>query len=949
MKIHQYVSNGKIGNFAEKSQYSELIESMSRCTSDIEVWTIANIEFSGTQIDLMILKEDGVLCVDFKNYEGDIRGEENGWYIDNKKIERKNWFSQAKIQKSSVGRKMVEILSLQNGKETYYFKTRQLVCVRPSSKIDIKGISKTSGIWFGVITPEQICGEINEYEGETLSKEDIKKIIRELGAEPIDYGEYLEQISAELPERPYLYESDIFHGNYEDIYKKLASIHDNIRNPYELWMCEYAMALTQKDARKTLPDLLNLKKRYPSYEDYGTHSILEDIFDYFIEYQDEYESEIEDKVAKLYLEITSLEMKYAILKKVTDDRTAVEWPDFMEDMVPELYHNHPSDPVLLVEMLRYSIRKEDDKAKTLMEKILFDTDTKKALNIKTFNGILAYDPYSVISLYDENSLFELLKRMKEEYGISYEEEENIVLSIYYIKKRLYKKAYDVAIEGKENALTDELKRRHLLLAIYSLRILHSQGESSHSREERIRLYEHLQEYISLEKSTCFIYEWNYEIQEELRSKGDMMIERSKMESDLKAGVKGCGSRQMYYLLAKVCKGYDTECAIENFETILRFRLIDEPWDWEYQTKFYMESDDIPPYYRWIESISDYWPTKRTSELNDIEKESLKEIIDIYVSTKRFKELFCLVEGLKTYVNIDRSIYSDAYRELSKWLDRQNELLQGGTSSGEQKQKTGTTLEDVILNERTRRKIQRFVESTKKSNRPNSILLHGPPGCGKTMLAEAMANELSYEFEILSPSDIINPLVGVSEQTIASVFEKARERGRVLIFLDELESFTFDRSTAERSWELTLQNELMTQIERTMKSDIPIIVVGATNYLYKVDRALRRSGRFNYKIEIDLPEGPQRAEIFRKKLKTLNDSGNYTIDEESIDFSAISKETEGMSGADINTIVNDHIVMYVEFEKGDESLKIDMDDILHAIYEFKEGNSDSSDGTGTMYM
>ena len=180
-----------------------------------------------------------------------------------------------------------------------------------------------------------------------------------------------------------------------------------------------------------------------------------------------------------------------------------------------------------------------------------------------------------------------------------------------------------------------------------------------------------------------------------------------------------------------------------------------------------------------------------------------------------------------------------------------------------------------------------------------VLLFGPPGCGKTMVAKAAATECESTFFSLSSADLMVKWVGDSEQRVKALFDVARERQPSIIFLDEVDAIGVKRDGSESP----VSTRILTQILQGMdglssKVDDRLMVLGATNRPWNIDSAMLR--RFDKRIMVPLPDIEARKEIFRinfRKLPQLRISDDINIDE-------MGKLTEGYTGDDIKKICMD---------------------------------------------
>jgi AAA+ superfamily predicted ATPase len=171
-----------------------------------------------------------------------------------------------------------------------------------------------------------------------------------------------------------------------------------------------------------------------------------------------------------------------------------------------------------------------------------------------------------------------------------------------------------------------------------------------------------------------------------------------------------------------------------------------------------------------------------------------------------------------------------------------------------------------------------------------LLLYGPPGCGKTFLAKAVAGELGASFLHVSLADVLDMYIGQSERNVKELFEVARTSAPCVLFLDELDAIGGKRSLNRSSGARTTVNQLLTELDGVGSDHEGVFVLAATNHPWDVDPALRRPGRLDRTLLVLPPDREAREAILRTHLRDRP--------VERIDTRRLAKATEGFSGADL---------------------------------------------------
>lgn len=179
-----------------------------------------------------------------------------------------------------------------------------------------------------------------------------------------------------------------------------------------------------------------------------------------------------------------------------------------------------------------------------------------------------------------------------------------------------------------------------------------------------------------------------------------------------------------------------------------------------------------------------------------------------------------------------------------------------------------------------------------------ILLYGAPGCGKTMIVKAIANEVNAKLFVVKCSDIKSKWYGQSEQKIRDIFNEARMHHKSIIFFDEFDALGVNRDKDDSKIDKNIVAELLTQIDGFDSKDSKntLLLIAATNKPWNIDSALIRNGRFGKKIYVGLPTNDVVTRIIKHELSDL------PIEE--IDFNEISADLDNMSPADIVALCNE---------------------------------------------
>jgi len=177
--------------------------------------------------------------------------------------------------------------------------------------------------------------------------------------------------------------------------------------------------------------------------------------------------------------------------------------------------------------------------------------------------------------------------------------------------------------------------------------------------------------------------------------------------------------------------------------------------------------------------------------------------------------------------------------------------------------------------------------------PKGVLLHGPPGCGKTLIANALVEETGAHIVIVNGPEIMARKGGESEANLRQAFEDAQKNAPSIIFMDELDSIAPKRDSAQGETEKRVVSQLLTLMD-SLKPSSNVMVIGATNRPNVIESALRRPGRFDRELEIPIPDENGRFEILQIKTKDMQLDPN-------VDLFQIARDTHGFVGADLQQV------------------------------------------------
>lgn len=244
-----------------------------------------------------------------------------------------------------------------------------------------------------------------------------------------------------------------------------------------------------------------------------------------------------------------------------------------------------------------------------------------------------------------------------------------------------------------------------------------------------------------------------------------------------------------------------------------------------------------------------------------------------------------------------------------------------------------TFEDVAGLNEVKEKIKELVitpflypEKAKKwkVKTGGGVLLYGPPGTGKTFLAKAVAGELDAAFYYVKASDIMSKWVGESEKKIAELFKKARDSGKAVIFIDEIDALLPKRGGTSSTVMQRVVPQFLAEMDGLDSKNDNILLMTATNIPWNLDPAALRPGRMDFKFYIPPPDYEARKEILRLNLDVPNE----------VDLDTLAEKTENYSGADIKLVCDEAKRMMFRKEVEGEKEILRDEDVVEVLSKIK---------------
>ncbi|WP_203363405.1 ATP-binding protein [Bacillus sp. REN10] len=333
--------------------------------------------------------------------------------------------------------------------------------------------------------------------------------------------------------------------------------------------------------------------------------------------------------------------------------------------------------------------------------------------------------------------------------------------------------------------------------------------------------------------------------------------------------------------------------------------------------------------RWLEAVQSFSAGVAHCTDEVLRAEIIRELTKATVQLQQDKPSHSVLPPMQE----SRPSFEEAEPKI-KWMDRSAKLkvIDGGREQkSEEPTLSQVTFADVAGLDELKKTIHLriispffnkglFAKFRKKAG--GGVLLYGPPGCGKTFIARATAGECQAHFYPVHITDILDPYIGVSEQNLKAIFDKARFQKPSIMFFDEVDTIGFSRAKSSANTRGVIDT-FLAEMEGLDTNTDQMLVIGATNMPWDVDNALKRPGRFDRLIFVAPPDEKAREQIFQLKLE-----GRYA---ETIDVAKLAAQTEFFSGADIENVCElaaEHVLEEILTTGQERPLRTE--DLLHVL-------------------
>jgi transitional endoplasmic reticulum ATPase len=275
------------------------------------------------------------------------------------------------------------------------------------------------------------------------------------------------------------------------------------------------------------------------------------------------------------------------------------------------------------------------------------------------------------------------------------------------------------------------------------------------------------------------------------------------------------------------------------------------------------------------------------EIDDQLKYTLTKALSIDIES-RFQTAEDFSKALKREVMLEK-------QEVEKTFDKKIEKKEKKKGSGFDQIAGMSELKEILYTDVIRALSEKELYASYGITIPNGMLLYGPPGCGKTFIAQKFADEIGYNFVMIKPSDLKSKWVNATEENIGKLFKEAEANAPTIIFIDELDAIVPSREGDLHQGTASAVNEVLAQM--TNCGERGIFVIGATNRPEKIDAAILRAGRLDKTIYLSPPDKAAREAMFELYLKTR------PIDL-AVDYEKLASLTENYVSSDIKFLIDE---------------------------------------------
>jgi len=960
MKVNSYICNEKFVNEVEEITFNEIIGCLEECDSDKEVWLVGNINLPGTQLDILLIKEDCLIIIDMKNYTGEITGNENGaWKVlteDGKSIKVKsgNCYEQANKQRWALVNKLEQIIQkghLSKFKDDpgVFMFSKAWMYFNEGSHYDHEQISRKDLNWFKVVNKENLCENVKKADSSgkyVLTKNEFDELINFFNAEAFDLEkEYRRIIEDNWSKIDEIRMEDEF-GLKGELNESFNEIISKTKDEDLKLICQHGLALTSESSEERFNKLLELyDDESIDYSDYIENDLLTDIFiEYTIwETKDLVPFEGLESVHNSLGNSLNELMKFQQANKLRElflscKKILPRWwrrsDDEDEKLIYEqvgdyLLEENPEDVEVIDGLIEtYFFRGKNKEYSSGVKKLATHENNKEILDFISEH----VSDYCFIDFPDD--LFEeIIDAYKDANNIP-SSRLNTLLGDFYIKKLrascghphnfkdLKESEKDLWSRSEKAYLKAVEKRPGDVEALHKIALLYQDWGLPFKAK---KYAERLLEKDELPRHSGFlILKIFKEISEETKDRTELYNVIKRLEEIYP------GDESINHSIGKIYEEFKLkEKAIKHY----KISFINKIKNNSIRNDFFLRSFGLPAFDSLIKLY--------------LEKDDIKNAINL---------CFLLNEEAQGSEGYTAPIYSkignfliDQYGDYDDTKEKEPKPVKNNQDEFQEKNDIpGYTLEDFAMPSELGKKIDFIIHRVQDKKIPNSMLLYGPPGCGKTHLARCIAGEMGVELIELD-SSVLDMYVGNTEKNVQHLFDKLHEKKSGVLFIDEFEHFGLNRESHSNSWEFSLSGEMLRQIEKTVNmKDAGILIIAATNHKKLLDTAMIRKGRMNHHVEIPVPNKEIRKKIFEIKLNELADKEEENI-EDNLDYDLFSEKTDGITGADIHHIIHGTIPRII-FERSDEEdLTLDNDVILESIKKVIDEEESSSKGGPSYYM